>query len=225
LNWRESDVFVHPSILAATKLGEKPLVELFNSRSPSLSTIEGNDDERKLVNGLLLYYVLSEANLILGEKKGPRYDKAKLSGLIFQDIFEKLSQLWISGRSEGRSELFLANVDSYVNGIDYVVCEKRGDTVRYRAGIQCRFSVSTARKNNNSYQRLKKQLAKVRRDRALGDIPLAVAAFRTVNSVPSPLNKAVGAQKSVVFLNRSGKAGLAIRYDELRKFAAWLKGL
>jgi len=221
LNWRESDVFVHPSILAATKKGEKRLVKLFNSHSPSLSTIEGNDAERKLVNGLLLYYVLSEANLILGEKEGARYDKAKLSGLIFQDIFERLSQLWISGRSE----LFLANVDSYVNGIDYVVCEKRGDTVRYRAGIQCRFSIGAAPKTNNSYQRLKKQLAEVRRDRALGDIPLAVAAFRTENSVPSPLNKAVGAQKSVVFLNRSGKAGLAIRYDELRKFAAWLKGL
>jgi hypothetical protein len=97
--------------------------------------------------------------------------------------------------------------------------------VKYRAGIQCRFSVSAARETNNSYQKLKKQLDEVRRNGALGDIPLAVAAFRTENSVPSPLNKAVGAQKSVVFLNRSGKAGLAIRYDELRNFAAWLKGL
>ncbi|MDG7007895.1 MAG: hypothetical protein JRN06_06595 [Nitrososphaerota archaeon] len=220
MNWRESDVFIHPSILAATKLGEKRLVELFNSRSYSLSTIEGNDAERRLVNGLLLYHVLSDENLILGEKEGARYDKAKLSGLVFQDIFERLSQVWMSGRSE----LFLANVDSYVKGMDYVVCE-RGDAVRYRAGIQCRFSISAASATNNSYQRLKERLAEVRRGGALGDIPLAVAAFRTENNVPSPLNQAVGAQKSVVFLNRSGKTGLAIRYDELKGFAAWLASL
>jgi len=213
-------VYVHPSIIAATKLGEKRLVELFNSRAFSLSTIEGNDAERRLVNGLLLYHVLSEADLILGEKEGARYDKAKLSGLVFQDIFERLALVWMSGRPE----LFLANVDSYVKGIDYVVCEK-GDTIRYRAGIQCRFSIGAASATNNSHQRLKERLAEVRRGRVLGDIPLAVAAFRTESSVPSPLSEAVGAQKSVVFLNHSGKTGLAVRYDELKRFAAWISGL
>jgi hypothetical protein len=191
------------------------LVDTYNRQSYPTEPIEADLAELRILNGLLLYYVLTERDLILPKRDVARFDKAKLSGRVFQDAFERLFKIWTGGRDD----IFLADVDSMIKGLDYVIA--CSNPVQYKAGIQCRFSVSGSTPTvNNHYSKLRKNLSEARKQ--VGHLPLAAVVFRTESNVPEPLAGATGADHSTIFLNHSGRTGLAIRIREIRSLAHWV---
>ena len=139
-----------------------------------------------------------------------------MSGRVFQDVFELLFDEWLANRPD----LLLANVDSLVKGVDYVVCTR--NPIEYKAAIQCRFSLSAGGSALNSHLKLKRDLDEARKE--LGPIPLAAAIFRAAN-LPDSWRIDVGADRLVVFLNHGGVTGLKLRTQELKDFVSWLQAL
>lgn len=214
---KEEEVYLHPTIVAMSKKTPSELVEIYNGLSHPTRHSEVKPGEMEILNGLLLYYVLQERDVILPKKAKARFDKAKLSGRVFQDAFERLFAVWMGNRRD----VFLAEVDSMVKGLDYVVCTK--NPVEFKAGIQCRFSLSASgdpARVNNHYLRLKKDLDDARLE--TGNIPMAAVVYRTASNVPEPLRDYVSADHSTIFLNHSGVMDLGYRVAELSSLAKWL---
>ena len=212
---RASEVFIHPTIVAMSLKSRDQLVESYNKVAYPTEPFDAEPGEARILNGLLLYHVLAERDLIMPKSEKARFDKAKLSGRIFQDGFERLFRAW-AGDSD---RMFLADVDSMIKGLDYVVASS--NPVEYRAGIQCKFSVSSSTPNaNNHYSHLRRNISDARG--VVGRTPLASVVFRTESGVPEPLAEAVGANHASIFLNHSGVTGLAFRMREIRALQRWL---
>lgn len=214
---KEEEVYLHPAIVAMSKKTPSELVGIYNGLSHPTRHFEVGPGELQILNGLLLYYVLQEKDMILPKKATARFDKAKMSGRVFQDAFERLFAIWMGNRKD----IFLAEVDSLVKGLDYAVCTK--NPVEFKAGIQCRFSLSASgdpARVNNHFLRLKKDLDDARLE--TGNIPMAAVIFRTASNVPEPLKDYVGADQTTIFLNHSGVMDLGYRVAELSLLAKWL---
>ena len=221
------DFLIHPTIVALTMKSEREIVDIFNrSKFGTVEKTTGlSEKECSLLNGLLLYHILSKNDLLV-EKRRYASHKANLSGRIFEDTFRQLFQLWM----KGRSDIFLAYVDKVITGIDYVVYKH--DPLEFLAGIQCRFSLGGTSEDTSSsagrwnhWRKLKDDLEAARDDKRISHIPLAAVVFQSGPSVPKPLARAVDADISATFLNHGGVTDLKVQTSEIKQLANWLQRL